>query len=443
MILHGNQRGGARDLATHLMKPENEHIELHSLRGFACDDLMGAFLESEALAEGTRCRQHLFSMSFNPPPGRDVSTEDFERAVAQAEEALGLSGQPRAMVFHEKEARRHLHAVWSRIDGENMKAIQLSHSKMKMREVSRELFIEHGWTLPRGLVNSHERDPRNFTLEEWQQAKRKGRDPREIKTAIQDAWATSDTQATLAHALEARGFRLAKGDRKSVVVIDQDGEVRSLARSAGIKAKDIRARLKEMDRLSSVEDTRSRIAEDMLGKVGQFRRAEIEKTRAQKAVFEQDRLNLVGRQRAAREQLRQDQELRSTAESKARQDHYREGLRGLWDKLRGEHARIKAQNEREAYDAYKRDQAERDRLVQSHLDQRRELTQRYSKKREEAKEVRSSLREDWRKYQEMRAPSPTPAPTPEPELKIDTPLQDRLDRLRRGERGPPTPDRER
>lgn len=443
MILHGNQRGGARDLAIHLMKPENDHIEVHSLRGFACDDLMGAFLESEALAGGTRCRQHLFSMSFNPPPGRDVSTEDFERAVAQAEEALGLSGQPRAMVFHEKEARRHLHAVWSRIDGETMKAIQLSHSKMKMREVSRELFIEHGWTLPRGLVNSHERDPRNFTLAEWQQAKRKGRDPREIKTAIQDAWATSDTQATLSHALEARGFRLAKGDRKSVVVIDQDGEVRSLARSAGVKAKDIRARLKEMDRLSNVEDARNRIAEDMLGKVGEFRRAEIEKTRAQKSIFEQDRLNLVGRQRAAREQLRHDQERRSTAETKTRQDRYREGLRGLWDKLRGEHARIKAQNERETYQAYKRDQAERDRLVQSHLDQRRELTQRYSKKREEAKEVRSSLREDWRKYQDMRAPPPTPAPTPEPEPKRDNPLQDRLDRLRSGERGPPTPDRER
>lgn len=443
MILHGNQRGGARDLAIHLMKPENEHIEVHSLRGFACDDLMGAFLESEALAEGTRCRQHLFSMSFNPPPSREVSTQDFERAVAQAEEALGLTGQPRAMVFHEKEARRHLHAVWSRIDGENMKAIQLSHSKMKMREVSRELFIEHGWTMPRGLVNSHERDPRNFTLEEWQQAKRKGRDPREIKTAIQDAWATSDTQAALTHALEARGFRLAKGDRKSVVVIDQDGEVRSLARSAGIKARDIRGRLKDIDQLASVDDTRGRIAEDMLDKVGEFRRAEIDKAHARKAAFEQDRLRMVDQQRATREQIRRDQELRSTAETKARQDRYREGLRGLWDKLRGEHARIKAQNEREAYEAYKRDQTERDRLVQRHLDQRRNLTQRYSKQREEAKEVRSSLRDDWRKYQEMRSPPPTPAPAPQPEPKSDNPLQDRLDRLRRGERGPPTPDRER
>lgn len=405
MILHGNQRGGARDLAIHLMKPENEHIEVHSLRGFACEDLMGALLESEALAEGTRCRQHLFSMSFNPPPGREVSTEDFERAVAQAEEALGLSGQPRAMVFHEKEARRHLHTVWSRIDGEHMKAIQLSHSKMKMREVSRELFIEHGWTMPRGLVNSHERDPRNFTLEEWQQAKRKGRDPREIKTAIQDAWAISDTQAALAQALEARGFRLAKGDRKSVVVIDQDGEVRSLARSAGIKARDIRERLKEMDRLASVEDTRSQIAEDMLKKVSEFRHSTSQQNRAQKAAFQRQREVMVERQKIARERLRLAQESRFNAENKLRQDRFAKGFRGLWDKVTGEYRRTKAQNECEAYASIKRDQAERDQLVQKHIDQRRELSLRYQRLRDRGAVTAYDLQDDWKRYRRMRSAS--------------------------------------
>lgn len=404
MILHGNQRGGARDLAIHLMKPENEHIQLHSLRGFACEDLTGAFAESEALAAGTRCRQHLFSMSFNPPPGRDVSTEDFERAVAQAEEKLGLIDQPRAMVFHEKEGRRHLHAVWSRIDGENMKAIPLPHSKIKMRDLSRDLFLEHGWTLPRGLLNSRERDPRNFTLEEWQQAKRQGRDPRDIKTAIQDAWATSDTQATLAHALEARGFRLAKGDRKGVVVIDQDGEIRSLTRTAGIKVRDVRARLKDMDTLESVDETRNRIAEEMLAKLKGFRDEVDEKTRDRKEVFERHKKSLVECQREAREQLRQTHEARGLNEQKARQERFTKGLRGIWDKLRGEHSRLKTENEREALEAHRRDQAERDWLVHDHLSQRRLLSQRYERMNETTRELQSSLREDWRKYQEMRTP---------------------------------------
>ncbi len=44
MILNGNQRGGAKDLALHLMKTANECVEIHELRGFMSSDLMGAFI---------------------------------------------------------------------------------------------------------------------------------------------------------------------------------------------------------------------------------------------------------------------------------------------------------------------------------------------------------------------------------------------------------------
>ena len=42
MILKGSQRGGARDLAVHLMKEENDHVEVHALRGYASDGLKDA-----------------------------------------------------------------------------------------------------------------------------------------------------------------------------------------------------------------------------------------------------------------------------------------------------------------------------------------------------------------------------------------------------------------
>ncbi|TCS60272.1 hypothetical protein EDD52_11592 [Primorskyibacter sedentarius] len=126
MILKGNERSKGKELAKHLMNAhDNEHVELHDLRGFAADDLAGAMQESEAIARGTRCKKHLFSLSLNPPEHEDVAVEDFEAAIARIENRLGLEGQPRAIVFHEKEGRRHAHAVWSRIDGEEMKAINL------------------------------------------------------------------------------------------------------------------------------------------------------------------------------------------------------------------------------------------------------------------------------------------------------------------------------
>lgn len=94
MILVGNQRGGAYDLANHLMKPENERVVVHDVRGFVADDLRGAFQESYAISRGTKCRQHLFSLSLNPPKEAEVVPATFEEAVDRAEKALGLDGQP-------------------------------------------------------------------------------------------------------------------------------------------------------------------------------------------------------------------------------------------------------------------------------------------------------------------------------------------------------------
>jgi hypothetical protein len=214
MILKASQRGGAKQLAVHLLKTtENEHVEVHEVRGFMADDLMGALREAQAVSAGTKCRQFLFSVSLNPPEHESVRIEVFEKALGDIEERNGLSGQPRVVVFHEKEGRRHCHAVWSRIDPETMTARPLPFFKTKLRDVSRQLYLENGWKMPRGLMDSKERDPRSFDLAEWQQAKRAGLDPREVKTAIQECWAVSDNRASFAKALEERGLFLAKGER--------------------------------------------------------------------------------------------------------------------------------------------------------------------------------------------------------------------------------------
>ena len=96
-------------------------------------------------------RESSSRLSLSPPIGAKVSEEEFERAADQAEQALGLDGQPRAIVFHEKEGRRHAHVVWSRIDPATMTAINLPHFKRKLTALSRELYLENNWTLPDGL----------------------------------------------------------------------------------------------------------------------------------------------------------------------------------------------------------------------------------------------------------------------------------------------------
>lgn len=254
MILVGNQRGNAKNLALHLTKDENERVVIDDLRGFASNSLSGAFQESYAISKGTRCKQHLYSLSFNPPKDEDVTPEVFRDAIERAEQRLGLTGQPRAIVFHEKrgmdgEVRRHAHAVWCRIDPENMRAVQLSFTKRKLQNLSRELYLEHGWQMPRGFVRAQEADPRNYTLAEWQQAKRAGKDPEQLKAMFQDCWAISDSQATFTHALRERGYILARGDRRGFVAVDHKGEAYAISRWTGFKAKQVRERLTKGDAL--------------------------------------------------------------------------------------------------------------------------------------------------------------------------------------------------
>ncbi|MBX3567507.1 MAG: relaxase, partial [Rhizobiaceae bacterium] len=127
MIIKASQRGGGQDLAVHLSRTDdNEHVSLHELRGFASDNLLGAFKETEAISLGTKCRQYLFSVSLSPPESERVPVEVFELTIERIERELGLGGQPRAVVFHEKEGRRHAHCVWSRIDAGTMTARQMS-----------------------------------------------------------------------------------------------------------------------------------------------------------------------------------------------------------------------------------------------------------------------------------------------------------------------------
>ncbi|GJL61351.1 MAG: hypothetical protein NPIRA04_00050 [Nitrospirales bacterium] len=60
MILKGSQRGGARQLAAHLLKAEeNEHVEIHEISGFISDDLDGALREIYAISRGTPCNNFI------------------------------------------------------------------------------------------------------------------------------------------------------------------------------------------------------------------------------------------------------------------------------------------------------------------------------------------------------------------------------------------------
>jgi len=164
---------------------------VHELRGFLSDDLIEAFKEAEAISLGTKCQQYLFSLSLNPPKSAKVSVAEFEKVIGKVERRIGLSGQPRAVVFHEKKGRRHAYCVWSRIDVEKMRAINLSHYKLRLRDISREQYLEHDWEMPAGLIDARDRDPLNYSGAEASQAKRVKRDLAESKSIPRPCWSAA------------------------------------------------------------------------------------------------------------------------------------------------------------------------------------------------------------------------------------------------------------
>lgn len=440
MILKASQRGGAKQLGLHLLKTtENEHVEVHEVRGFIAEDVLGALSEAYAVSRGTRCKQFLFSVSMNPPERESVGIEVFENTADRIEERTGLKDHPRVIVFHEKEGRRHAHAVWSRIDADSMTAVNLSHFKTKLRGISKELYLEHDWQMPRGLIDSQARDPRNFTLAEWQQAKRMGQNARDLKATMQECWAASDSRAAFEHALDERGILLAKGDRRGHVAVTHDGEVLSVARYVGKKAKEVRDKLGEPGELPSVDDAKQRLASD-LGAA--FKRHVLEARDShnhEQGKLEARRLDMTAAHRAERDKLDAAQKERWTQETLEREARLNKGLRGLWDMLTGQHGRIVKENQRQAYEALQRDRQQRDALVAEQLKERQALQAEIKQARDRQAELLRSLREDRQERRKAldtapppeKRPAPVkepPAPKPERPKPEPLPLKDKFER---------------
>ena len=243
MIPFASQRALGQDLATHLLNEyDNDYMEVADVRGAVAGDLHGAFAEWEAQAHAlTKCENYLYSLSINPDERQGRLTRDqYMDYIDRAEEKLGLTGQPRAVVFHIKEGREHAHVVWSRIDVENEKAIQLSFDHHKLMMVTRLFAKEHGLELSEGYER-HERKMNGkskeafikggdqYNLFEMYQQRITGISAKTHKELVTEAWRHSDSAKAFVHALAEKGYILSRGNRPYVLV-DLYGTPHSLPR---------------------------------------------------------------------------------------------------------------------------------------------------------------------------------------------------------------------
>ena len=215
MILKGSQRGNGADLATHLMNSfDNERIEIAEVYGAVADDLHGAFAEFEAVSLGTKAKEYLYSLSISP--SAPLTREQYFEAIGIIEARLGLTDQPRAVVFHVKDGREHCHVVWSRIDVDRMRAVHMAHDHRKLMDLACELARKYGLELPPGLEawekrQKLEKEKLEPTLGEKAQAEETGITPEQRREEITAAYEAVGQRRSLPQRPGAEGLCAGEG----------------------------------------------------------------------------------------------------------------------------------------------------------------------------------------------------------------------------------------
>ncbi len=268
MIIKGNSRGGASQLARHLLRPDTNEIVTIIQLDHPDHDLQEAFRDWQLLSTGTKGNKGLYHSNLNPDH-YDMTREQWLRSVEVLEKELGFTGQPRAIVLHQKKDkegidREHIHIVWQRTNIDTMTLKTDSNNYMAHERASMALEQEFGHEMVPGKHAKRDRQkqpdfPRAETShEEWQQAERSKIDPRAFKEKITALYHQCDTGQALKNALAENGYILATGDKRGFVIVDEQGEVYSLSRQLlDVKAKDMKELLKEIGQLPNVEQAKA------------------------------------------------------------------------------------------------------------------------------------------------------------------------------------------
>ena len=229
MVIRGATRGNGRQLAGYLLREAgNDNIQLLDVAGLdegTEQDLHNALFDMSVTAELSRSDKGLYHAQINPAPGEDgLSREQWMEAADILGEQLGLAEQRRVIVLHEKKGRTHAHVVWERYDHEKKKLVSDSFSRLAQDRARQQMELHYGHTLtPRR--NAHRP---------------------EMKQALTDTWAKTESGADFIRAVKAQGYVIAEGvPRHPYMVVDENGRSFDLTRQLkGVRIKEVRAKMR-------------------------------------------------------------------------------------------------------------------------------------------------------------------------------------------------------
>jgi|GEM_PF-3216419 len=257
MIINGGSRRGAGNLAQHLLRQDtNEHVQVIELH-HASQNLGEALGDWQLMTHLTeQGKLGLYHANIDPDGKYDMTPDQWKRSVEVLEKELGLEGQPRAVIKHEKQGREHLHVVWQRTDIDSQKLRADNWNYAAHERAARQLEKEFGHDHVQGKHVGKEKFraklraevDRTLSYAEFQQAQRAGKDAKQIKELVTNLFHQSNNGADFQKALADEGYILAQGNRRTMVLVDRAQEVYSLSRyTKGVKKDERDAKLGDLE----------------------------------------------------------------------------------------------------------------------------------------------------------------------------------------------------
>ena len=248
MIVKGQAVKGAKRLASHLLKTENESVRILEVNGIDSSNspkaLRNALIDMEDIGKMTKTQtgRVLYHANIDPRKNESLTPEQYGLAADKLMKKLGLEGQPRILVEHVKKGRQHAHLVVQLTDIERGTVKQLRNNYYKQSALAREL--EQDFNLE---PTPQRKTGKSYDMQEAQQVKKQGKYVQDYRKLLANTFTNSKNGQEFSERLRQQGYIIAKGNKRGLVILGKDGSPRSLTRDlkGTAKAKDVQDKLKD------------------------------------------------------------------------------------------------------------------------------------------------------------------------------------------------------
>jgi hypothetical protein len=196
----------------------------------------------------------VYAVSLSWHPDQQPDKETMLQSAHEILEGLGLQDHQAVIVAHNDTAHPHIHVVCNLIHPENGRKAVPSYDWLKLSAWAENLERNDGKILCEQRVENNKKRKEQGHDNKMKLVKHKEK-PLDIAPMINELYQQSDSGKAFRAAVEEKGYTLAKGDRRGFVLVDEQGEIYSLARQLkGQRAKDIRQRLKDVQELPMAKE---------------------------------------------------------------------------------------------------------------------------------------------------------------------------------------------